>query len=573
MRRFVSILLLAVVVLTGCADIEDVMGLFQAPEAEDLSPSAFVAPTSEATFAQEMTTAARILTRGEMIVGVRYDLEPFSYITENSEVAGLEIDLARELARRWLGNPDAVRFRQVRSDSAFQHLAQGTVDIVLAGVAQTQEMAAQADFSPPYFVNGLAFLTFPDTGIQSVADLANHTVGVLDWTNSLAAVQATELPSVTYATYNHFYAVVEALRLRQMDVYADQRHRLERAHRMVMGTTVIGQLSYEPIALVYREDDPFFDNLVTLTFQDMAADGTRDRLYAQWLPDVSPPQLSYLPGNAPPPALADSPTQRSLLDVSARIGARGTLAVGYFPDRWPYSGDRADAVPTGFEVRLLERVAERWLGDRQAVTFVAVTAADGLRRLQEGEFDILIGNWLRSREMVLQADFSVSIIDDGVSIFSLAGAPMEDWGALNGKAVGVVSGSPGEVALPTISQAAGVAVNSARYPDFATAVAALHQGAISAIVTHRRPALDLHFREVGYYLTDARYTARPVVYVVPEGDSDFRDLLNHTLFALQASGTYQELYGLWFDDAIPTMSFPPGAPAVPLVIEVGESGG
>jgi len=565
--RFISLLLLAITLLTSCSDIEDILSLFASAPEEDPSSSAFVAPTVEAAFADELTTAARILARGEMVVGVRYDLEPFSYITENSEVAGFEIDLARELARRWLGNPDAVRFRQVRSDSAFQHLAQGTVDIVLAGVSHTQEMEARADFSPPYFVNGMALLTFPDTGIQSVADLGNHIVGTVDWTNSLAAVQATAPPSVTYATYEHFYDVVEALRLRQMDVYADQRHRLERARRTVMGTIVVGPFTDAPVTLVYREDDPFFDNLVQLTFQDMAADGTRDQLYAQWLPGTSPPQLTYLPGNVPTPAFTASPQQRSTLDVSARIGARGTLAVGYFPDRWPYSGNRTDGIPTGFEVRLMERIAERWLGDRQAITFVPVTEADGVTRLRQGEFDILLGNWTRNREIALQADYSVSIVDDGVSIFSLAAAPMADLAALNGKAVGVVTGSPGEVALPILSQASGIAVNIARYPDFATAVDAMSQGVISALVTHRRPALDVHFRQAGYYLTDVRYIHRPVVYLVPEGDSDFRDLLNHTLFALQSSGTYQELYGLWFDDAIPTLTFPPGAPAVPLVIE------
>ncbi len=50
-------------------------------------------------------------------------------------LAGLEIDLARELARRWLGDADAVQFRQVRTDTAMEHLQAGTVDIVLAGSA------------------------------------------------------------------------------------------------------------------------------------------------------------------------------------------------------------------------------------------------------------------------------------------------------------------------------------------------------------------------------------------------------------------------------------------------------
>jgi len=570
MRRLLPLLVMMnltlIILLSGCSDIEDIAGLFVAPEEEESLPSAYIAPTPEGTFPQEMSTAARILARGEMVVGVRYDLEPFSYITADSELAGLEIDLARELARRWLGNPDAVRFRQVRSDSAFQHLKNGTVDIVLAGVAHTQEMEAQADFSPPYFTNGLAFLTFPDTNIQGIGELTGRNIGVVTWTGSRAALEATTGLSATYTAYEHFFDVVDALRLRQVDVYADQRHRLERARRTVVGSIIVGQTTREPVAMLYREDDPFFYNLVTLTFQDMVADGTRDALYARWLPDTSPPSVVLMGGDAPTPALAASPSELSVLDVPARIRARGTLAVGYFQDRWPYCGDRADGVPTGFEVRLLERVAERWLGDRQAITFIPVTAADAIQRLQQGEFDLLAGTWIRTRNAELGADFSIEIVDDGVSIFSLGAAPIEDLAMLNGQAVGVVAGSDGERALPALSQSAGVAVSSARYPDFAAALDGLRQGAVSAIITERGPALNVHFREEGYFITERRYTHRPVSYVVPEGDSAFRDLLNLTLMALQTNGVYQELYGLWFDDAMPVLETWPGQPAIPLII-------
>jgi len=180
--------------------------------------------------------------------------------------------------------------------------------------------------------------------------------------------------------------------------------------------------------------------------------------------------------------------------------------------------------------------------------------------------DILAGNWIASREIELQMDFSIPILDDGVSIFSLAGAPVENLAGLNGKSVGVVAGSAGETALPGIAQAAGVAVSTMRYPDFASAVEGLRQGAVGAIVIERRPALDVHFREAGYFVTDERYTARPVVFIIPQGDSSFRDLLNLTLGALQTNGVYAELYGLWFDDAVYQLSLPPGQPAVPLLI-------
>lgn len=566
MRRRLWFLFLVIALLSGCSEAEDLLGLLIKPEGDGAIPSAYIAPTPEATYPADMATMARILARGEMVVGVRYDLEPFSYITANSELAGLEIDLARELARRWLGDPNAVRFRQVRSDSAFQHLTNGTVDIVLAGVVHTQELEAQADFSPAYFIDGLAFLTFPDVGIQDMAGLQNRNIGVVTWTGSRAAIDATIPVSKTFVAYDNFFNAIEALRTRQIDVYGDMRHRLERARRLVAGSVVALQTTAEPVALVYRQDDPFFANLVNLTFEDMTADGTLDTLYARWLPGVSPPRVVRLPGNAPTPSPAETPQQLSALDVLARIRGRGTLALGYFVDRWPYSGNRADGVPTGFEVRLVERIAERWLGSRQAVTFVPVTEADGLSRLLRGEVDMLIGNWLQTREIELQADFSIEILDDGVGIFSLATAPVVDLAGLNGRSAGVLANSEGERALPGMAQAASVGISTVRYPDLAAALAGLGQGEVAAIVGERRALLEVQFTKPGYVMTDQRYTHRPVAILLPQGDSAYRDLVNLTLAAFQADGTYQEVYSVWFDDPVPTLMVWPGHPAVPLVV-------
>ena len=562
-RRFVLLVLL-IGLLTGCEQITDIAGLFQLQREEASLPSAYVAPTPEPTFPPEMTTAARILARGEMVIGVRYDLEPFSFISDSSELVGLEIDLARELARRWLGSPDAVRFRQVRSDSAFQHLADGTVDFVLAGIAHTQEAEALADFSPPYFMNGMALLTFPDLNIQTLADVGERKIGVVGWTGSLDELQATASVSTTLVPYDSFYDLISALRTHEVDAYGDKRHRLERARRSVTGSVIVAQTSFEPMSLVYRQNDPFFKNLVSLTFQDMVMDGTRDALYARWLPGTSPPALPYVAGQAATPSLSESSAQLSTLDVIGRIRSRGVLVAGYFQDRWPYTSDRTDGAPTGFEIRLTERLAERWLGSRQAVTFVPVSGGDALTRLQTGEIDILLGNWVHTRLLELQVDFSLSILDDGVSIFSLASAPIEEISQLRGQPVGVVIGSDGEAALLQLAQ--GTGLSSTGYADFEAALDGLANGQVVALLTERRPALAAHFRQEGYYITDQRWTQRPVAIVLPEGDSTFNDMVNLSLGALENQGVFTELYSLWFEDAVPNLNLWPGKPAIPLFI-------
>ncbi len=567
--------------LAGCADLMD---LFPEAEATPL-PSAHMAPAAEQAFPPDMTTAARILARDEMVVGIRYDLEPFSFLDDmqileggSVNVAGLEIDLARELARRWLGDAQAVRFRQVRSDTAAQRLNSGEVDFVLAGIVHTQQAEAQADFGPPYFANGQALLTFPATGVLGLDTLYDLNVGLVGWTETESVLRAHAPQTVTYEVYDNFFQAVEALRTRQVDVYADKRHRLERARRIVAGTHIVGQYTQEPFALMYRHNDPFFANLVTLTFQDMAADGTRDALFARWLPGTSPPSKPNWPGDAATPSIEETPQQLATVDVIGRIQQRGAVVMGFFTDRWPYSAVRNDGVPTGFELRLVERLVEQWLGSRQAITYTVVTqaeaagatASDAFRQLNQGEIDILVGDWMHTREADLQVDFSIPVFDDGVSILSNGYAPMENIEALAGYAVGVIAGSVGEAALPEISQRTGIGLSPVTYPDLPTALAALQQGEIAAILAKRRPLLDVFYNQVGFFLADPRYTYRPNALVLPQGDSAFRDLVNLTLLFFQTNGSYPELYRLWFDDPIPKLETWPGHASIPLVITAPE---
>ncbi|HOC20172.1 MAG TPA: transporter substrate-binding domain-containing protein [Anaerolineae bacterium] len=547
MRRLLPLLgLLGIVLLSGCSDLA---GLLQT-ETQAEPVLTYVAPTPE-PFPAQVTTAARIRERGALIVGIRYDLEPFSFISANGELAGLEIDLAHELAQRWLGNPEAVIFRQLRSDTAAQHLIEGDVDIVLAGVPHTHNNEQEIDFSPPYFINGDALLTFPDTGIRALGDVNGRTIGVVSWTDAGQRLKSAAPVTPTLTVYDNFFQVTEALRTRQIEAYADERHRLERARRLISGAEIVGPYSQVPFALGFRENDPFFANLVTLTFQDMAADGTCEALFARWLPGTPPPTLPRLPGNAPTPSIGDAPQERATADLSAAIKTRGTLRIGYLIDLWPYSANRDDGVPTGFEVRLLERVAEVWFGSREAVEMVPVTRESGLQALLAGEVDVLAGGWVQSRELELQADTSLALFDDGVSLFSLSAAPYRTLQELVGRPVGVVANSDGAAAIPQLTQLAGGPLNALSYPTRDEAVAALQRGEVVAVLAERGLVLSPLYRQAGFTLADARLTYRPVSYVLPQGDSSFRDWFNETLMQLHDNGVFREVYTTWFDDPAP----------------------
>ncbi len=550
MRRWLIGLLL-VPLLAGCA-------LWPTDEevTPTLPPPRLLTPTPLPAYPAEMNAAARILARGQLVVGVRYDLEPWAFIDANGDLQGLDVDLGCELARRWLGNAQAVTFVQVRTDTLGPMLQAGQVDVAFAGLDWTRDAEQGVDFGPPYAVNGLAILTYPDTGIGTLADSISHTLVYLAGTDAEDRLREQGVLSVTLVPAAQFDQAVAWLAARQVDGFVDQRFRLERARRSLTGTRIVPGTAPTWWAPVYAENDPFFADLITLTLEDLWRDGTMSALYARWLPDAPLPTLTLHTGDTPLPDLHTAPLQRSTRDTLASIRATQALTVAYLPDRWPYSG-LVRGQPSGFEVRLVQAMAELWLGSKGAVTFMPMEAESARQALLRGEVQMLLGGWEMSRAAEQELDFALPYYDDGGSWLSLVTVPRFSLEELGEQPFGAISGTfEAELAARWTLRPLLV-----EYADLNEALLALRNGEIGAIFGPRQPLLAVAYTQQGYAVSDARWQARPIALVLPPGDSAFRDWVNATLYALQEQGVYAELFKTWFDD--PQPFWPPWPASAP----------
>ena len=368
-------------------------------EATEIAPSPSPSPTSlppatATPLPDNATTGARIRARGFLRVGIRYDLIPFGYVTDEGEVAGFGVDVGRELARRWLGDAQAVQFRQVRSDTAVEYLQAGEVDIVITALIHTQDREAGADFSLPYFIDGHALLVrAPDAAVvDSPAALQGRTVGVVAWEDAEDALRATVPFTLTFQTYDRFDTAVAALGQGNVDAVAELRSRLFWGNRLLPETVIVGQYTAASVAFAFPQNDPFFADLVNLTFQEMVADGTYADLYSRWLVLEYAPHVERWPGEDVP-LLADGPVVSSVPDTIAAIQARRRLVVAMPPDRSPFAYVDTTGAPVGYEVNLVQRMAGRWLGDSTAVDFVTTTVETGKEMVRTGQADLLLGGW------------------------------------------------------------------------------------------------------------------------------------------------------------------------------------
>ncbi len=569
--RFPLWLLLIVCLLTACAgERETGTTATISPVATPLSPVPTPLPDNA-------TTGARIRARGHLLVGVRYDLQPFGYITDDGEVAGFEVDLGRELARRWLGDAGAVQFRQVRSDTAIEHLQAGDVDIVIAALTHMQGREGGADFSLMYFVDGQALLVraADEAAIGGPAGLEGRPVGVVAWGEAHEALEAAVPFTITLQPYDRFDAAVAALGRGEVDAVADMSRRLFWGRCVLPETAIVGQYTAAPVALAYPQNDPFFADLVNLTFQEVVSDGTYAELYARWFAPESPPAVERWPGEGVPD-LADTPVVATVPDTIAAIQSRGRLAVALMPDRPPLAYVDATGALAGYEVGLVRLLAERWLGDPTAVDFVPAPVEVGEEMLRTGQADLLVGGLAHTRAAELKLDFSLTTYVAGDGLLVWAEAPVTDVMSLNGQQVAVVKGSGSREVLLAAARDASVYLTVLPRPTLDAAITLLEDGQVVAVAGERADLLlalsgaegGLAYATPGLRVLPLRLTQVPLALGLPPGDSAFRDLVNLTLQAMKAEGQFDALYTTWFDDAPPVLEVWPGVPYRALRLEV-----
>jgi len=552
---FLGLLLIALL-LTACAGGESV----------EVTPTSApsVLPTLPPTppfLPDGATTGARIRARGYLLVGVRYDLQPFGYVTGEGVVAGFGVDMGRELARRWLGDAQAVQFRQVRSDTAVEHLQAGDVDIVITALVHTQAREAGADFSLPFFSDGQALLVraADAPAIGGPMSLEGRPVGVVAWEEAEDALRGVVPFTLTLQTYDRFDAAVTALGRGDVDAVADLRRRLFWGSRLLPETAIVGQYTAAPVALAFPQDDAFFADLVNLTFQQMVADGTYADLYARWMGPDLPPAVERWPGEQVP-SLANAPLVVSVPDTISAIQARGRLVVVSPPDRSPFVYVDVTGAPVGYEVSLVRQMAEHWLGDGAAVEFITTTVETGRDMVRAGQADMLVGGLAHTRAAELELDFSLTTYVAGQGLMVWAGTPFSNVMSLNGQSVAVVEGDGNRELLLAAARDVGARLTVLPRADVEAAVALLEGGYVVAVAGDRADLLGPAYATPGLGVLPLRLSQVPLALGLPPGDSAFRDLVNLTLQAMKTEGEFDALYTAWFDDAPPALEVWPGAP-------------
>lgn len=371
----------------------------------------------------QASTAAIITQRGKIRIGVRQDVRPFGFLDDAGQLAGFDIDLAREFAKRWLGDPTAVELVPVSSADRIPRLTAGDVDLLIAAMPHKRERDALIDFSDPYFVDGQTLLVRNDSGITAFTDLRDKTVAALQdaptipTLEQLADKQGMNVKVVTFPAYPE---ALTALQNGAVDALTADAVTLDQFAQNVSNLRLLGQrLTQEYYGIGLPQGDSQLRAMVNFTLQDMKADGTYDSFYHHWFPNDEPLAIEIAPGQWPYQQisqLAAEPVQLKPSRIETVL-QRGRLLAAVHRDFWPFSSLDSTGKRVGFDLDIMHEFARRWLGDENAVDFVVDEPAKQIQRLANGEVDLIAAALVEQREWAEQIDFSQTYI--GAPVVSL----------------------------------------------------------------------------------------------------------------------------------------------------------
>ncbi|MEB3280343.1 MAG: amino acid ABC transporter substrate-binding protein [Lyngbya sp.] len=129
------------------------------------------------------TTTSRLDTvksRGKLVCGVDGGIPGFSFVNENGEYSGLDVDVCKAVAAALFNDPNAVEYRNLDSTERFEALKSGEVDMLSRNTTWTvtRDTSVGMEFAPTTFYDGQGMMVRRDSGITSLEDFQGRAVCV-----------------------------------------------------------------------------------------------------------------------------------------------------------------------------------------------------------------------------------------------------------------------------------------------------------------------------------------------------------------------------------------------------------
>jgi general L-amino acid transport system substrate-binding protein len=129
---------------------------------------------------------AEVQDRETLRCGVNETVPGFGLIDESGEYTGFDIDFCKVVAAAVLGDPEAVEYTSLDTETRFTALQAGDIDVLIRNTTWTgsRDGGERSRFLTTTFYDGQGMMVRADSGYASIEDLDGTTICVLSGTTT-----------------------------------------------------------------------------------------------------------------------------------------------------------------------------------------------------------------------------------------------------------------------------------------------------------------------------------------------------------------------------------------------------
>jgi len=242
----------------------------------------------------------------------------------------------------------------------------------------------------------------------------------------------------------------------------------------------------------------------------------------------------------------DSPTLK-------RIAERGEVSIGHRETSIPFSYIGEDKEPIGYSIDICLKIVDAikaQLGNNDLkVKYVPVTGQTRIPLIANGTIDLECGSTTNNLTRQKQVSYLSTTFITGTKIASKKGSGITEIEDLNGKIIGLSSGTTNEKAIKAVIAEKGLDVKVVPVKDHSQGWLALETDRIDAYGSDDVLLFGLisKSKDPSKYQVTGRYLSfDPYAIMVPRNDSTFERLGRVVMSDLMRSGEMHEMYNSWF---------------------------
>jgi polar amino acid transport system substrate-binding protein len=226
-----------------------------------------------------------IMNKKKLVLGLDDSFPPMGFRSEQNEIVGYDVDLAKEVARRM--GVELV-LQPIDWNAKEQELNTKEIDCIWNGFTITEERKQVVTYTRPYLKNAQVIIVKTSSPVTTLADLGGKTLGLQAGSSSVEALDdAADLKAALKQViqYKDYLTALMDLDVGGVDailidlvVANDNIKRSGKDFRLLKEN-----LGEEEFGIGFRKGEQALADKVWETLEAMARDGTVARIAVQWL--------------------------------------------------------------------------------------------------------------------------------------------------------------------------------------------------------------------------------------------------------------------------------------------------